>query len=68
MAGRRRLATMSDLKRYMQSVINRLEDGDLDPALAGRLGYLVNIMRAVIQDGDFEERLSKLESQIEVGR
>lgn len=62
--GRRRLSTMSDLKRYMQSVINRLESGELEASVAGRLGFLVNIQRAIVEQSDFETRLERLEREL----
>lgn len=59
--GKRRLKSMRDLSRYMQNLINRLEDGELDPQTAGKLGFLINIQRAIVEKGDLEERIEQLE-------
>jgi hypothetical protein len=61
---KRRLKTLNDLRRYVASVITRLEDGQLDPGIAGRLGFLANILRAVIEKSELENRVSALEKQI----
>jgi len=55
------------VRRYLADVINRLEAGTLDPALAGRVGYLCNILRAVIERGDLENRIANLERLTERG-
>lgn len=60
----RRLKTVSDLRRYLADMINRVEDGQLNPATASRLGYLTNLLKGVIESSDIEERLAKLESQL----
>lgn len=60
----RRLNTLEDLRRYLASVINRVEDGALNPAVAGKLGYLANILKAVIEGTTLEDRVAKLEAQL----
>ena len=62
--GKRRLKSLQDVRRYLADVINRVEDGRLDPNLAGRVGYLVNVLRAVIEKSDLETRVAALEKQI----
>jgi len=47
----------------MANLINRTEAGEVDPAVAGKLGYLASILHRVIEGGDLEERLAKLEKQ-----
>ncbi len=59
----RRLNNLQDLRRYMANLINRTESGEVDPAVAGKLGYLASILHRVIEGGDLEERLAKLEKQ-----
>jgi hypothetical protein len=61
--GKRRLKSLQDVRRYLADVINRVEDGRLDPNLAGRVGYLVNVLRAVIEKSDLETRVAALEKQ-----
>lgn len=57
----RRLKTIDDVRRYLADLINRTERGEVDPALAGRLGYLSNILTGCIKDGDLERRIAELE-------
>ncbi|OPY13247.1 MAG: hypothetical protein A4E66_00851 [Syntrophus sp. PtaB.Bin001] len=57
----RRLNNLQDLRRYMANLINRTEAGEVDPAVAGKLGYLASILHRVIEGGDLEERISRLE-------
>ena len=59
----RRLKSLGDLRRYLASVINRVDDGQLDPGRAGRLIYGCNVLRAVIERGDLEARLAALEEK-----
>ncbi len=57
----RRLKTIEDVRRYLADLITRTEQGDVEPALAGRLGYLANILIGCIKDGDLERRIGELE-------
>jgi len=59
---KRRLKTMDDLRRYVADLINRMESGLVEPALAGRLGYLANILKGIIERGDLESRIEDLEN------
>jgi len=60
---RRRLKSMSDVRRYLACLINDLKNGEIDPAIAGKLGYLLNILRGVVSDSDLEARISALEEE-----
>lgn len=62
---KRRLKTLEDIRRYLASLINRTEGGEVEPALAGRLGYLANSLARVIETNDLEKRLSDLEAKVE---
>ena len=57
----RKLKTTCDLRRYMASLINRLEADEVTPEKAGKLGYLATILLKVIEGSDLEERILKLE-------
>ena len=59
----RRFNSLADCRRYLASVINRVDAGALDPQVGGRLGYLTNILASTIRDTDLEERIQRLESQ-----
>jgi hypothetical protein len=58
---KRRLKTNQDCRRYLANLINRLEAGEVDPTIAGRAGYLTNILIRCIEGTEIEERLAKLE-------
>lgn len=63
----RRLKTIQDVRRYLASLITRLEDGaggEIDATLAGRLAYISNILLGAIKDGDLERRISALEERM----
>lgn len=62
---RRRLKTLSDCRCYLASLINRCESGQIEPQFAGRMAYITNILRNVIQEGDLEQRISVLEQRME---
>lgn len=64
MAGRKRLKTLADVRRYLAGLVNRLENGEVDPSIAGRAGYLCNILSSCIKDSDIEARIAKLEKEI----
>jgi hypothetical protein len=65
--GKRRLRSIDDVRRYLASLITRLEDssaGEIDPALAGRLAYISNILLGAIKDSDLERRIAELERRL----
>ncbi len=59
-----RLKTIADARRYLARLVNETRAGKVDPQLAGKLGYLVNILIGCIKDTDIEERLAKLEAEV----
>ncbi len=61
---RRRLKTLEDVRRYLANLINRTEDGEVDPSLAGKLGYLANSLARVIEGSELEKRVDALERQM----
>jgi hypothetical protein len=62
---KRRLKTLSDVRRYISSLINRAESGDIEPSVATKLCYLANSLSKVIETSDLEKRLSDLEAKVE---
>ena len=60
---RRRLKTIEDVRRYVAYLINATEGGEIDAQMAGKLGYLANILKACILDGDLEARVKALEEK-----
>ena len=64
MGKRRRFQNSSDLRRYYGSLINRTESGELDPALASKLGYLASQLSRIIEKCDHERRIEELERRV----
>ena len=64
MPTRRRLKTASDARRFTANVIGRLDRGELDAAIASKLGYLVAILLKSIESANLENRIQKLEQRI----
>jgi len=60
----RRLNTLEDLRRYLAHLINSVEDGTMDPGKAGKLGYLCNIMKSVIEGSTLESRVQAIEAAL----
>ena len=67
MSNNRRLKTAQDVRRYLASLINRTEAGEVDPNLAGKLCYMANSLVKIIEISDLEERVEKLEAAKNTG-
>lgn len=61
---RRRFKQIGDVRRYLSSILNRIESGKLDPAIGGRCAYIANVLAGCIKDGELEARIAKLEKEI----
>ena len=64
MATTRRLKTMEDVRRYLANLINRTEQGKVEPGLAGKLGYLANSLARIIEGSTLEKRIEALEKEL----
>ena len=64
MAGRRRFKKPGDIRRYLGSVLNRIETKELDPVTGAKAAYICNILLGCIRDDDIEQRISKLEQEV----
>ncbi len=60
----RRLKSLADGRRYTAWLINQTEAGLVEPALAGKLGYLLSILQRFIESSDVEKRVERLEKEI----
>ena len=58
---KKRLKTLSDIRRYLSCLINETRHGEVEPSLAGRIAFMLNILKNVITDGDLERRITELE-------
>ena len=61
---KKRLKSLSDVRRYLAELIHATRSGEVEQSLAGKLGFLLNLLRGVIADSDLEERLAKLEEEV----
>ena len=61
---KKRLKSLSDVRVYLAALINETRMGKVEPGLAGKLGFLLNVLRAVISDSDLEARILKLEEEV----
>ena len=55
------LQNTTDARRYIGSIINRMEDGTLDPKLGGKLAYAANFLVRALELECIEKRLLRLE-------
>ena len=60
----RRLQSIGDVRRYVASLINRVEDGSLDASIAGRLCYMANSLKSIIEGSELEKRIAEIEKAI----
>lgn len=64
----RRLQNAQDLRRYLASLINRVESGDVEVNLGKSLAYMSSILLRIIEGGDLEGRVEQLERKLESKR
>jgi hypothetical protein len=64
----KRLQKAQDLRRYLASLINRVESGKVEVNLGKALAYMSSILVRVIEGGDLEERVEELERKMESKR
>ncbi len=67
MAGRKRLKSSEDIRRYLASLINRTEAGKVEPGLSGKLGYLASILLRAIEHSNLEQRIEEIERKLQHG-
>jgi hypothetical protein len=60
-----RLESPEDIERLVAETISQVRRGQLAPQTANSVGYLVNILLKAKEVGDLDERLSKLEQELE---
>jgi hypothetical protein len=63
----KRLKSFDDVRRLLASVINRLEAGLIDPAIAGRITFTANVLLRAIEGSQFQD-LEKRLAAIEEGK
>ena len=60
-----RLKNLLDVRRFLARVLNDLDANRIQESKAKALGYLCSIMKDIIRDSDLEQRIAKLEKEIE---
>ncbi len=60
----KRLKNYSDVRRYLANLINRTENGDIDPKIASKLGYLCGYLLKAIEGAEVNERILELEKKV----
>ncbi len=61
---RRRLKSLEDIRRYLGGLINRVEGGEIEVVMSGKLGYLASILVRIIESSDLEKRIDILEKKL----
>jgi len=56
-----RLRSLDDVRRFLALLINEVRRGETDPNVAGKLGYLTNLLAGCIKDSDLESRIASIE-------
>lgn len=56
-----KLETLQDVRAEMANVYRAARRGTLDPSAAGKLGYLLSQLSALVKDTDIEQRIAELE-------
>lgn len=62
---RKRFGTLSDLRRYLGTVLNQLDSGELTEVQAKARAYIIGILSSIIKDSDLESRLAALEQTVQ---
>lgn len=64
---KKRLQTLGDVRRYLAGLLNRYEAGEIDEVHLKAAAYVSNILTSTIKDSELEERIQKLEEQLNKG-
>ncbi len=60
---KKRLKSLNDIRKYLATLVNETRNGQIDLTTAGKLAYMLNILRGVISEGDLEMRIKALEAK-----
>jgi len=63
--GYSQLSSLSDLRKFVAKLINERKRGALDSSTARDCGYLCKLLVEILERGEFEERILKLETLFE---
>ena len=60
----KRLQTLGDVRRYLAGLLNRYEAKEIDEVHLKAAAYVSNILTSTIKDSELEQRIDKLEKQL----
>jgi hypothetical protein len=60
----RSLKTVAAVRREAVALYRQVKGGNVEPQLAGRLGYLLNLLVTISRDREFEARIEALEQAL----
>jgi len=61
---KKRLQTLGDVRRYLAGLLNRYEAKEIDEVHLKAAAYVSNILTSIIKDSELEQRIDKLEEQL----
>jgi len=64
---KRRLKTLTDIRRFLAATLNQLEAEKIDETRAKSIAYCLNILSGIVKDSDIEARIEKLEERMKGG-
>ncbi len=62
---KKRLKSLPDVRVYLSELIHATRSGEVDANLAGKLAFMLNILRGVIADSELADRIEQLEKEME---
>lgn len=60
----KRLQKLSDIRRYLANLLNRFEAGEINETHLKAAAYVANILTGTIRDSELEERITRMEQQL----
>jgi hypothetical protein len=60
---RRRLTSARNCRQYLSDVAHRMDSGDLDAAIGGKIAYCINIILKSLELDEIERRITALEEK-----
>lgn len=59
-----KLRTLSDISRYLNDLINRVERGELECEKASKLTYIANILSKTLKEANTDKEIEDLQKEI----
>jgi hypothetical protein len=58
---KKHLTSARSCRRYLADVVHRMDSGELDPVVGGRIAYCINIILKSLEIDEIEARITELE-------